>query len=231
MRTIQIALVGMFALAAPAVAQPKKAPPAPAAAGVTVKGTVKVTDGGKAVNDATIVVYLVPTKGTAAPDKGEPKTSEIHQVKRTFKPDLLAITQGDSVIFPNDDDGFHNVFSPKPKFDLGTLAKGKNASKSQVFKEQGVVDVYCNIHPDMAATILILPNRFHASVKDGAFTLTNVPPGSYNLFAYTRRAKPVSTPITVEKEPVIKDLALTRGPEVPHTNKFGGKYTGGKVYP
>lgn len=226
-----LTVLALVAFGAPAIAQPKKAPAPAEPAGVTVKGTVKVTEGGKPVTGATIVVYVVP-KG-AAIDKGESKTREIRQVKRTFVPELLAITQGDTVIFPNDDDGFHNVFSPKPKFDLGTLAKGKNEKKPQQFKEPGVVDVYCNIHPDMAATILVLPNRFHAAVKkDGSFELPPVPPGTYNLFAYTRRIqKPVSVVITVDKDPVTKDFTLTRGPEAPHDNKFGGKYTGGKVYP
>jgi plastocyanin len=103
---------------------------APAAAG-TITGTVKVTENNAPVTDATVVVYVVGPPN----DAGAKQTQQIRQKNRTFVPDLVALTIGDDVTFPNDDPGFHNVFSPKPKFDLGTLKKGENKDKPQTFKE------------------------------------------------------------------------------------------------
>jgi hypothetical protein len=145
-------------------------------------------------------------------------------------PDLVAITVGDRVAFPNSDLFLHNVFSPSGarKFDLGSFKKGE--SKERQFPAPGVVDVYCNIHPEMAATILVLPNRRHArTAADGSFVLDDVPPGVWTVFAYTRRAtKPVSAQVkVVAGAEATATLSLTRGPETDHVNKYGAKYHDG----
>jgi plastocyanin len=206
-----------------------------AGADSSVSGTVKVSEtSGTAVPNAEIVVYVVPQPGQpdAAKKPGPPQQVQIEQKNRTFIPDLVALTVNDTVVFPNRDPGYHNVFSPKPKFDLGTLKKGEGADKPQKFDKLGVVDVYCNIHPEMAATVLVLPNRHHTHTSSGKFELKGVPPGKWKLFAYTRRAKPVGVDIEVPATgaPVVKDLALVRGAEPPHPDKYGGKYSG-KGYP
>lgn len=200
-----------------------------AAADSSISGTVKLADAtGAAVKGAEVVVYVV---GPPADAKPAPRQWQIEQKNRTFAPDLIAITVGDSVIFPNKDPAYHNVFSPKPKFDLGMLRKDEGRNKPQQFDKPGVVDVYCNIHPEMAATILVLPNRYFARVQGGKFEVKNVPPGHWKVFAYARRAaKPVSVDITVpaDGKPVVVDVpTITRGVEIPHQDKFGGKYKAG----
>lgn len=189
-----------------------------------IVGTVKVTEGsGKPASGEGVIVYVV---GMTEPRTEGPKV-KIEQAGRKFVPDLIAITVGDTVSFPNRDAFLHNVFSPSGarKFDLGSFKKG--TSKDKQFPSPGVVDVYCNIHPEMAATILVLPNRHHARTgRDGSFSLENIPPGEWTLFAYTRRAaKPVSMPVKVfaDGETTV-ELALQRGAEPPHLNKFGEKY-------
>lgn len=213
------------ALAQPRPTQPKQAPP-PAPTG-TITGTVSIKEGKKTVN-ADAVVYVI---GKAAPaDVGPPQKHQIIQKDKKFWPDLIAITQGDAVAFPNQDKLLHNVFSPKPQFDLGTLKHGQGF-KPTTFKNPGVVDVYCNIHPDMAATILVLPNRFHTKTR-GKFTLSGVPAGEWTLFAYTRRAqKPRSIKVRVAAGQVtnVGTIQILRGPEPPHPNKYGSSY--GPSYP
>ena len=128
---------------------------------------------------------------------------------------------------PNHDSFLHNVFSQSTarKFDLGSFKKGD--AKDKNFPTAGVVDVYCNIHPEMAATILVLPNNAHArTAADGSFVLDNVKAGRWTVFAYGRRAlKPASAPVTVVVgQDATVNLSLTRGGEPPHVNKFGEKY-------
>lgn len=189
-----------------------------------VVGTVKVTEAnGKPATGAEVIVYVV---GMAERPTAGPKVT-IEQKGRKFVPDLIAITVGDTVSFPNRDAFLHNVFSQSGtrKFDLGSFKK--NDTKDKEFPKPGVVDVYCNIHPEMAATILVLPNRHHTrTAADGSFSLAGIPPGDWTLFAYTRRAaKPVSAQVkVVAGADVSVTLALQRGAEQPHLNKFGEKY-------
>ena len=188
-----------------------------------VTGKVAVTDAdGKPVS-ADVIVYVVGPTEPADP-KDVPK---ITQKDRRFEPDLVAVTAGGSVEFPNADSFLHNVFSQSPdrKFDLGSFKKGE--SKSKDFPKPGVIDVYCNIHPEMAATILVLPNRMHTHVRaDGTFSIDRVPPGRWTVFAYTRRAqRPVSAPVVVTAgQDASVNLALVRGAEPEHLNKYGEKY-------
>jgi plastocyanin len=188
-----------------------------------VVGKVAITDAHGKTVAADAIVYVVGPKQD--PDPAEHPT--ITQKDRRFVPDLVAVTVGGSVAFPNADSFLHNVFSQSPerKFDLGSFKKGE--SKTKDFKTPGVVDVYCNIHPEMAATILVLPNRLHTHVNaDGTFVLDHVPPGTWTVFAYTRRAaKPVSASVTVGNgADATVNLALVRGAEPEHLNKYGEKY-------
>lgn len=197
---------------------------APAHAG-RITGKVALSDAdGKRAN-ADVIVYVVGfDEPPASTDK---PTATVAQKSRAFVPDLVAVTVGESVSFPNGDAFLHNVFSQSParKFDLGSFKKGE--AKSKAFEKPGVIDVYCNIHPEMAATILVLPNRRHTRVgRDGRFVIDGVPAGTWTVFAYARRvAKPVSTKVTVtDGSDATVELSLVRGAEPPHVNKFGETY-------
>jgi plastocyanin len=187
-----------------------------------VVGTVTVTEAdGKPATAANVIVYVV---GFTEPPRD--KVTQIAQKGRKFIPDLVAITVNERVEFPNQDPFLHNVFSQSAprKFDLGSFTR--NETKEKDFPVPGVVDVYCNIHPEMAATILVVPNRRHTVVgADGKFVLEGVPPGDWQVYAYTRRAKPVSAPVTVKAgSEFAVDLSIVRGAEVAHLNKYGEKY-------
>ena len=110
---------------------------------------------------------------------------EVHQKDQTFSPELTVVVKGETVDFPNDDKIFHNVFSLSEvaKFDLGLYKSG--VTKSVAFNQTGVVDVYCNIHPEMAAKVKVLDSGYFAVTgPDGRFKIDRVPPGKYPIVAW-----------------------------------------------
>ena len=110
----------------------------------------------------------------------------IEQVRKQFVPSWAVIQRGTTVEFPNTDSVYHNVFSQSSgnSFDLG-LYNSTSAAKDHTFNEPGSVDIFCNIHPQMAASILVVPNRHFAKVKaDGSFEISDIPGGKRKVVAW-----------------------------------------------
>jgi len=72
-----------------------------------------------------------------------------------FSTPIKVIHPGDQVVFQNQDNVSHNIVSLTSdfKFDLGILKSGE--SKAVTFKEKGVADVQCTIHPGMKMTLFV----------------------------------------------------------------------------
>jgi plastocyanin len=195
------------------------APPPGAVAGIA---TIE-KDGAAKANRSNVVVYLENVPGPPS----KPETKAIHQKDLTFSPGLMVVVKGSTVDFPNDDKVFHNVFSVSKgaKFDLGLYKSG--TTKSVTFKEAGVVDVYCNIHPQMAAKIKIVDSVYYAVTgPDGAFKIKNVPPGTYPIVGWQAHGKEYRGEVTVPSGGTAQvQIALVEG-DMPqrHLRKDGTPY-------
>jgi plastocyanin len=187
-----------------------------------VRGTVSVTRP-RGLAPERVVVYLVGFE-----ERPPARTVNIVQRGKRFLPGLVAITAGQSVGFPNGDPFLHNVFSPTPlrPFDLGSFPEGE--TRERPFGRPGIVEVFCNIHPEMSATILVLPNRRFAVLdREGRFEIRGVPAGTWTIYAYSRRARrPAEAKVTVpaggaaEVALSLEERAVLR----PHKNKYGESY-------
>jgi len=107
---------------------------------------------------------------------------QLAQKDQAFTPRVLAVAAGTTVDFPNQDPIYHNVFSVSPvkRFDLGKYPRGH--SKRVTFGKPGLVQVYCDIHTQMAAFVLVLPHHgFTRPDAEGRFQLPDVPAGRYLL--------------------------------------------------
>jgi plastocyanin len=106
----------------------------------------------------------------------------------TFVPHVLPILAGSTVEFPNSDPVYHNVFSfSKTKiFDLGRYPTGR--TKAVTFNEPGLVKVYCDMHSQMNAFILVLANPyFTLTDEQGNYWIRDVPAGTYKVKAWFAR--------------------------------------------
>jgi plastocyanin len=173
---------------------------------------------------ATVIVYAEPI-GTQAPRQSA--RFSLRQKNKSFQPRVLGVPIGATIDFPNDDMIFHNVFSlsgPQP-FDLGLYRSGQ--SPSRTFTQAGTYRVFCNIHPQMSAVIVVVPTPHVALAnRDGRFVL-DLPPGRYRLTAESERASPASIEISADAgATVAPELTLDESGWVAaqHKNKFGKDY-------
>lgn len=139
-----------------------------------------------AAERSRVVIYL---EGPVPANASAPQTEEIQQLNRRFVPDLVVVPMGSTVSFPNMDPIFHNIYSlSKPKsFDLGAYDKG--TTRTVTFPKPGIVEIYCHLHPNMQATVVVTPSRWYAQPdRNGQYRIPNVPPGQYTVVAWHKTA-------------------------------------------
>lgn len=206
------------------------APAALAGAGV-IKGTVSLVEkGGRPATDASEVVVWVESA------KGRPRPAKVAVVMKgkEFRPRVTVVGVGSTVEFPNEDPIFHNVFSVsgENRFDLDLYKRPKTGSWT--FQHPGIVRVYCNIHPQMSAVVVVRDSSYFAKASvDGSFVIEDVPAGKYTLKAWHERGGEGSVEITVPAQGETgTELRLDASSfkRVPHKNKFGKDYSGDEKY-
>jgi hypothetical protein len=198
----------------------------------TVSGRALVAGGPAGAHDsANAVVWLEPIGG---PKQVRPllQRPRLTQKNKHFEPHLLVVPTGTDVDFPNLDPFFHNVFSlfDGRRFDLGLYEAGE--SRTVRFNLPGVSYIFCNIHPQMGAVVIVLDTPYYAvSTHDGRFLINHVPPGRYVLKAWYEGSSPdslarLSREITISlPQTSLGDLRIVQDqPKLAHKNKYGADY-------
>jgi len=197
---------------------------------LTVTGKVALEGGATPSPAITTVVWLSPM---ADSPPVAPMHAVLAQKNKTFEPHLLVVTRGSTVEFPNHDPWFHNVFSlfNGKRFDLGLYEAG--TSRTVHFDREGVSFIFCNIHPEMSAVVVVLGSPyFGITNKQGDFTIPNVPAGRYMLHVWNESTLP-ATLQALSREVQLSDsshslgtirVEVTRAASIPHKNKYGQDY-------
>jgi plastocyanin len=204
----------------------------------TVQGKIIAVTGPKVVAPVDVWVYLAP-KAKAESAKRALPTAQIVQKKTQFQPHILVVPKGTTIEFPNNDSEDHNVFSPDPYFDLGRYAPNKTPVPTRKFDIANELDqpsdfpIYCDIHKCMWARVKVVdvPGPEYIGRVDpvgGSFAL-HVPPGTYDLFAWTAGSRPVHAgefELAAGKTITLHDLHLQlANVNTEHNNKDGAPYT------
>ena len=202
----------------------------PATGDVRVLVTVLGPDR-RSVPAAQAVVW-VPDAGAkprpGGPFPGSPPAARIASKGKRFDPRITAVPAGATVEFPNLDSIFHNVFSLSPgaRFDLGLYRNG--ATRTMTFDTAGLVRVYCNIHPQMAAYLLVIDGTIWAQTgADGSAVLAHLPAGRVGVRAWDERGGDYKGTVDVAAgQTVTLTIALdgSNFRDAPHPNKYGKKY-------
>lgn len=223
---LPLALAAVLAGHSPARPRPAHGPTPPAARPATgrIQGTVEISTV-LSTRRPQFRIYAEPGSGSTPPapprdaiaaelhnvviyldgridlPTAAPRRASMAQRDERFSPHVLPVVLGTVVDFPNEDDVYHNVFSlssaaGRNGLDLGRYPKGQ--SKSWIFDRPGTVQVFCHIHSDMSAVVLVLPNPFFASPDDThRFTIDDVPEGDYTIVGWHERIRPISRRIQV----------------------------------
>ena len=143
------------------------------------------------VSDAVVYVENVPeaverrltTRGFWLFKKQTgPRVWNMVQVDRRFDPNVLAVAAGDRIAFQNIDQFYHSAFSVSAarRFDLGKRSPGQRDTVT--FDRAGVINLHCEIHPDMVGFVVVVPNHVFARTDSlGAFRLPPLPEGRYRM--------------------------------------------------
>ena len=98
---------------------------------------------------------LAAALGAGAARADEPVT--VYQKDKLFTQTEVVIHAGQTVVFSNADTVMHNVYSVSPgnAFEIKTQLPGRESAV--VFKNPGVAEVRCAIHPGMKLLVKVEP--------------------------------------------------------------------------
>lgn len=211
------------------------------AGGFLIQGRVTVvgrTPPSRSKDNSSVVVWLKllddSMRTSAAPvSYNRSARLQLVQKGKRFEPHLLIVPVGSTVDFPNHDPFFHNVFSlfEGKRFDLGLYESG--ATRSVRFDRLGICYIFCNIHAEMSAVVLVVNTPYFAiSDRQGEIRIPNVPPGRYLLKVWDERSLPrlldgLTREVTISQDSLsLGDIRVDEKGfvQAPHKNLYGQDY-------
>ena len=121
-----------------------------------------------------------------------------------YEPHVFGLQVGQPLELVNSDDTLHNVHAlaeTNDAFNLGMPKKGMRVTR-RFDRPEVMVKVKCDVHGWMASYAGVVSHPYFAvSARDGAFSIRNLPAGSYTLEAWHEKLGTQTLSVTVgEKE-------------------------------
>jgi len=155
--------------------------------------TVSVADqDGMPVENA---VVTLTSADAVAVKPASPAPRIIDQQRETFLPLVTIVPRGGQIVFTNNDQTRHHVysFSQIKKFDL-VLNPGEKSSPV-IFDLEGVATIGCNIHDGMIAYAFVAASPFNGLTgADGRAAIVKLTAGNYIARLWHPRTKPGAQP-------------------------------------
>lgn len=147
---------------------------------------------------ANVVVYVKSGLSGAAPAASG--TVEIDQIGCVYVPHVVAVQTNQNISIKNSDKTTHNIH-PTPAVNREwneSQPQGAPPLNKTFAREEIAIPVKCNVHPWMKSYIAVIGHPYFAvSDTSGAFTIKNLPPGSYTLEAWHEKYGTQTMQVTV----------------------------------
>lgn len=157
--------------------------------------TVLPSKDGKAL--ANVVVRIT----TNIPPSGDlPKDPvKVEQIDCIFRPRVQGAVEGQDVVITNEDKTLHNIHTYSGTRTIFNVAQPPTTPPmTKKLPSTDVVKVKCDVHPWMAAFIVLHKHPYFAvSAEDGKFEIKNVPPGTYKVEAWHEKLGTQVAEVTV----------------------------------
>ncbi len=162
---------------------------------------VRVSDGAL----QNVVVYLEEVeagKGWSIPDDGV----VLDQRECRFIPEIVVIPKGEPLVILNSDPVLHNIHAReimgrihRTIFNLGQPDQGSRLTQRVRLRRSNQVELECDAHEFMHAGMLVVTNPYYAKVDQaGAFSVAEVPPGTYIVKAWHPTLGTQEQEVTIE---------------------------------
>ena len=163
--------------------------------GIRKEPLVVVGDGG-AVQDS--VVFLKDVAAGKPWPEATAARPVLDQEKCRFEPHVQVARRG-RIDIVNSDPVLHNThgyYGKRTAFNVALPIQGGKVTK--LLRSPGEVRIDCDAHGWMLAWIYVVDNPYFAQTgEDGAFSITDVPPGEYTLAVWQETLGLAEMPVTV----------------------------------
>ncbi|WIV55500.1 cupredoxin domain-containing protein [Amycolatopsis nalaikhensis] len=123
-----------------------------------------------------------------APDPAAAATQQVMMQGYAYSPAALTVRVGDTVTWMQHDEAPHDVVTTSAPVAFRSPRLSAGQSWSYTFRQPGTYAYYCSVHPDMRATVTVLPAPTTAPPKPAPTTAKPTPSRS------TAAASPSSVP-------------------------------------
>lgn len=135
---------------------------------------------------ANVVVFIESAPVTATADPQKINTMENNGCR--YAPRILAMQKGERLRVKNADPKLHiphSYLQEKTVFMLSLPFRNTVLDATQKIRESGIMKLVCDTHAWMLGYIHVFDHRFFAVTDErGAFSIANIPPGTYTLKAW-----------------------------------------------
>lgn len=163
----------------------------------------------KGIGPGPFVIWVESAPGKLPPPPTEPVRMD--QKNNVFLPHILPMVLGGKAAFETHDPELHNIYARHLRSNnvLFNLAQPPGApALVQTMSRPGVVKITCNVHPQMLAWIIVVPNEHFVMTNpsETKFHLDGVPVGDQKIRVWGEK---------LDSDVSSKIFSVTVGPTIP----------------